>query len=195
MDAKEKRKIAGLHAAIVKGEFTEDDVCLLLILLRDHSAGTEVRELGDFVAHRTRTMGTVHAYIKKIKAVITARSGTLNVEPVFRCTQFGECLNNTLAKFELPPIATDRMNDVVICIISLLQFAELRELGVLNVAVTKDTIELDGTFPVPAAAGKTTLLMFPVLEAANTWFPYKGTHGVFTDVIWAECKAGKISIT
>jgi hypothetical protein len=57
MDQKQQQLVRDLHDRIYNGAtFTETDVVSLLILVREE-AGTHVRELADFVAHRERDRG------------------------------------------------------------------------------------------------------------------------------------------
>ena len=95
MGAKQMQLLTNIHDRISAGDFGESDVLLLLILLREGvREGSILRELADFVAHRRREKGRVHAYMLKLKRTIDSpKSNQFGISTIFTEVEIAEALN------------------------------------------------------------------------------------------------------
>lgn len=126
MDPKEELLVSNLYRRITAYKFHECDVLALLSLLRPHSTKkSPVHEFSDFVAHREKDRGALKTYIdnaiKLCDAMVNKTAMRLEVGAVHSADSFRDSLNETLAKFKLPPLALHVTNDILACVMSLLQ--------------------------------------------------------------------------
>lgn len=182
MDAKEHEKVADLHAKILSGTYNENDVHLLLLMLRNYadSKAAPIREIGDFMAHREKDRGPVFNYMQRTKAKFDSlipanqkRPVNINIAEVFSVLDFRDSLNVALAKFGLTGMSEIIVNDMLICIISILHDVRIvradgMAFGLLRMAVSPTKIQLIGEVEI-ANTGR--FAQFAVLIARNTWAP------------------------
>jgi hypothetical protein len=95
-----------------------------------------VRELSDFVAHREKDRGSLKTYVRHVvtyaEALVTKNATQLKVGVVHSAAAFRESLNTTLTKFNLAPLDPDVTDDVLACVMSLLQEVRLFHKGGRN---------------------------------------------------------------
>jgi hypothetical protein len=198
MDRKERWQASRLHAQIVQGTFTEEDVFALLMILREYSArGSPLRECADFIAHREKDRGQVFEYLERTKTVLD-NLGKPSTVPIFSLAELKACLDSCLAQFGLAAIDEPMVNYVLICIISLLQDVRLvkrdgTSVGVLEVAISKTDVVLLGNVRLDS---KPVHVVFPALVAANDFMviPEASTPIVLEGISWAGCQNGKMSL-
>jgi hypothetical protein len=173
-DQKEQWLVGQACSTIAAGTFTERDVLTLLILLRRHAPlNSPIREFGDFVAHREKDRGILQEYVSRAQKALRGETGdTVNL-PVFSVSEIGKALNDLLATFAVGPFDTERVNQIAVCIITLLQTVVVetplgQELGGFGVAMSSDHIILMGRGTVPAGH----VFEYPLLIAENHAYEY-----------------------
>lgn len=202
MDRKERWQVSRLHAQVVKGEFTEEDVFAFLMLLRRYSAsGSPLRECADFIAHREKDRGHVFDYLERTKTAldnIGKVNTVLEVKPIFSLGELKACLDSCLAQFGLAPLSHQRVNCILVCIISLLQDVSLvkrdgTSVGVLEVAASRNEIVLLGNVRLES---RPIHIVFPALVAANDFMgiPDVSAPIALHGVSWAGCHDGRMSL-
>lgn len=139
MDIKCKQLMSIIHRRIMERSFGEIDICSLLILIREYTysnrdysktewKGGYLREICDFNAHRKKNKGFAfenakYSYnhstctgefheIETNRRVLTGMSEDIIIEE----------LNNIFKEFEFFPIPKSCEVEIILCIISLLQF-------------------------------------------------------------------------
>ena len=203
MDDKQRWQVARLHERVTSGAFSEDDVFALLLLLREYAPkGAPLRECADFVAHRERDRGRIFDYLQKTKGQLEnlgKLSGTMEIKPVFSATEVGDSLARCLSQFDLSPFDEQQVNNVLVCIISLLQHVALVSgdgvaVGVLEVAISRTEVILLGRVRI-GAENKTVAVVFPALIARNDFMDVPDVPRPIDGIGWAECKGGKMSLS
>jgi hypothetical protein len=176
MDAKAKTIAAQLIARIYRGSFSENDVHLLLLLLREgESAGSPVRELADFIAHRERDRGVVHGYIvANGRAHAAKRYSQVLDRVVFSPSELVDSANSCLRRQALPALPDAIGSDLTFCVMSLLQDVAFKvrdtefSAGRLQLGVNGAEALLYATTKAKITVG------FGVLRVPNRYFPSKG---------------------
>ncbi len=202
MDRKEHWQVSRLHAQIVQGTFSEEDVFALLMLLREYSAkDSPVRECADFIAHREKDRGQIFEYLVRTKNVLDNLgkvSTVLEIKPVFSMPEMKSCLESCLAQFSLAALTDLVVNGLLVCIISLLQDVRLVRrdgvpIGVLEVAISKTEVVLLGKVRLDS---KPVNVVFPVFVAKNDFMdiPEASVPIAPQGVSWASCENGKMSL-
>jgi len=202
MDAKEQNLVADLHKLITNHSFHERDILALLILLREHAANrTAVRELGDFIAHREKDRGALKKYVHHVTAYVEAatknKPAQVKVEPVYSSAEFRDSLNTSFAGFGLPQVSPDLTDDVLICIMSLLQDVRIfhmgREIGHLLLARFYSELWL---FAVVVEPTKKARILFPALTVPNRHCPVAGGEPFagFSGLVEARFTEGRLRL-
>jgi len=203
MDAKEQNLIADLHKLITNHSFHERDILALLILLRDHAADrSAVRELGDFVAHREKDRGALKKYVHHVTAFVDAaiknRPAQMKIEPVYSSAAFRDSLNTSFDRFGLPPVSPDITDDVLICIMSLLQDVRIvhkgKEIGHLLLARCSTELWLFAGVVEPT---KNVRILFPALTVPNRHCPVAGGAPLagFSGLVEARFTEGRLQLS
>lgn len=203
MDAKEQNLVADLHKLITNQSFHERDILALLILLREHAANqSAIRKLGDFVAHREKDRGALKKYVHHVTAFVEAaaknRPAQVNVEPVYSSADFCDSLNTSFAGFGLPQVSPDLTDDVLICIMSLLQdvriFHKGREIGHLLLARFYSELWLFAEVVEPT---KKDRILFPALTVPNRHCPVAGGEPLagFSGPVEARFTEGRLQLS
>jgi hypothetical protein len=182
MDAKQSALLADLHSKIVAGDFAETDVHALLMIAReDAPKNGALRELGDFIAHRRRDQGPVRRYMREVKAILDrlgTREEVLRIHVVFTEAEIGVALDAVFARQKLAPLVPNRMRQVQLAMLSMLQAVALiddgRQFGVLALQITRDAFQLAGSVTMTKYAGVSA--DFPVLAVANDCYPMHAAH-------------------
>lgn len=165
MDKKSKELICSIHEKILHSSFDEIDIYSLLILLREESALNKdysitdwkngyLHEICDFVAHRNRNKGFVLEEAKYIyKHCTTTGEFHFNTESKRRVVAglseeaIIHEINSIFEKLELCPIPKTSENEIILCIISILQLSVFKSAdgevhGYLYVEICNDGIYL-----------------------------------------------------
>jgi hypothetical protein len=181
MDAKERFMIEQLHSTISSGSFHEQDILRLFIILRRSEKETLqkqgektslVLEFGDFVAHREKDQGILKDIMQSVQSALDTRT-----QPIFTPItniDIQKALNKTFQSLNLPEVEEELVNQITVCIISLLQSVKIKINAQsttldfeLSIGISKKYIYLLGGGQVPE--GHT--IMFPLLVARNTYLP------------------------
>lgn len=202
MDAKEVRLVSDLYARVSKATFHERDVLALLILLRPRAAEhSPTRELSDFIAHREKDRGALKAYVKHIvdylDAGFTNRSATLKIDVVHTRDAFRGSLNKTLSEHKLPPLTRESADDVLACVMSLLQdvrlFDRRTEIGRLGLVRLGKDLHLAAQV---VAQPQRIPLIAPALIVPNMYCATVkgGGLGPFGGLVEARCTNGRLRL-
>ncbi|MGE3979577.1 MAG: hypothetical protein AB7F94_18630 [Nitrospira sp.] len=203
MDAKEQNLVADLHQLITNHSFYERDILALLILLREHATdGSAVRELGDFVAHREKDRGALKKYVQHMNAFVEAavKNGPaqMKVKPVYSSAEFRDSLNTSFARFGLPQVSPDLTDDVLICIMSLLQDVRIvhrrEEIGHLLLSRFASELWL---FAVVMEPIKKVPVLFPALTVPNRHCPVWDAQplAAFSGLVEARFTEGRLRLS
>jgi hypothetical protein len=148
----------------------------LLVLLRPlTSVGSAVYEFANFIAHREKDRGHIHAYLDRTKRLLDQlgkQSGVLEIKPVFSKAEISHSINQVLQHIGLPSFEESHIDQILVCIMSLLQEVRIldrkgAELGRLILVHTASELQLLGEVWVLNKLYAT----FPVLIAPNRYIP------------------------
>jgi len=203
MDAKEHSLVSELHGRINARSFHERDILALLILLRQHAPdGSAVRELSDFVAHREKDRGSLKKYVQHVvaygEAMQTGKAARVEIDVVFSAADFADSLNTVLRKFALGALEREVTDDVLACVMSLLQdvrlFHQGAEIGRLGLSRVQNDLWLAGAVQMPGP--KLVNVVFPTLIVSNRYCSSGdvGRGGVFSGLVEARCTKGKLRL-
>lgn len=202
MDAKESHLVADLHQRITSRSFHERDILGLLILLRDHAAdASPVRELGDFVAHREKDRGALKKYVQHVAAYLEAAvkrtPAQVKIEFVHSRAAFCDSLNAVFARFSLPPLPAHLGDDVLACVMSLLQdvrlFHNRKEIGRLGLGRFNNELWLCAAVVEPS---KGVHMVFPAFGVPNRYCSAGDVQrlGAFSGLVEARCTEGRLRL-
>jgi hypothetical protein len=201
MDAKERLLVEELCRRATGQVFHERDVLALLILLRGHSAaGSPVRELADFIAHREKDRGALKKYVQHAvaygEALATGTPGQLKVDPVYTAGVFRDSLNSVLGNLSISAFSTELADDILVCTMSLLQdvriFHQKREIGRLGFARFAGDLWLSGSVTLQP---KVVQLVFPALIVPNRYCARGGADNLgFSGLVEARCTKGSLRL-
>jgi hypothetical protein len=180
MDAKQRQLLGSVHERIVAGDFGELDILALLILLREDAPDPgPVRELADFVAHRKRNRGRVHAYMLDVKGRLDEpRNDVVNIPPgVYGEEEIALALNSALEAHKLSPLSQARGRQVQLALVCLLQGTAMldareRQFGRLQLMVTPEAFMLVALVTLWGNLG--ARMGFPALAVTNDCYPVAG---------------------
>jgi hypothetical protein len=117
---------------------------------------------------------------------------------VHSAAAFRDSLNATLAKFKLSPLNPGVTDDVLACVMSLLQEVRLShnkvEIGRLELARFKKELWLLGAITMPGP--KKTRVIFPALIVPNTYCSSGDEKklGAFPGLVEAKCTNGRLRL-
>lgn len=163
-DVTQKSIIAKINKKIQNSEFDEVDICTLLIMIRDLAPENRdyqktvwetgcLHEICDFIAHRKRNRGLIVEEANYIYKHSTT-TGVLHTEieskrevvsGLYEDAIISE-INTIFKSLGLESIPDDNEQDIILCIIALLQMVEYRSsqgvVGYLYSAIYRDSIVL-----------------------------------------------------
>lgn len=203
MDAKEELVITDLYRRVKAYKFHERDALALLILLRPHcGSNSPVRELSDFVAHRDRDRGTLKTYMQDVlkycEAALANKTASVEIRAVHSTAAFRDSINMTLGKFRLSPLSLEVTNDLLACVMSLLQEVQLFHMGLkigqLTLGRFKKDLWLLGVITMPGP--KKIPVIFPALIVLNKYCSpgEENKLGAFSDLVEAKCTKGRLRL-
>lgn len=178
MDQKEKQLVTDYHQKFIERSFDERDVYSFLILVREKVRNNEfIREMGDFIAHREKSRGYIKDYIEKNEYILLNLgkvNSVLKIEDVFSFKEIRNGFNNFFLNNGFTKLSNDIINDLILCIISILQDVKLvdkkskRTIGKLSFALSSQFIILGATIKLPRE-GKDVHAQFQVLSCQNNY--------------------------
>lgn len=176
MDSKEKQLIDYYYNKFINRCFNEKDVYSFLIILRQYAKKeSPVYEFANFIAHREKDRGYIRDYLETTKYKINnigKIDTTIIIREVFSDIEISNSFNETLRKVNKDPMPLEIINDIIMCIISLLQDVRIvsrknKPIGKLKIGLSKTKIFLIGE--VDLIYGKESKAIFPVLEVNNLY--------------------------
>lgn len=200
MDAKEHQLIGDLIQRICVRTFHERDILALLILLRAHAPEkSAIRELGDFVAHREKDRGILKTYMHQVvafaEASINGTSAQIKIESVYSPRDFYESLNAVLAKFNIGKVSIDVADDVLACVMSVLQEVRLHHnntvIGRLALCRFCKDLWLCGVVVIQP---KQARLIVPALILTNRYTSLVDSIAPFNGLVEARCANGRLQL-
>jgi hypothetical protein len=201
VDEKERSLIRAQRDRIAAGTFGEADVFFLLTLLRPvTAAGTAAHEIANFIAHREKDRGAIRDYLWRTKQTLDSLgkvAGILEIKPVFERAGVGTSLNRALESAGVMPLADGQIDQVLVCVISLLQHVRIVNrggvaIGELVLARTASEVLLLGKVHVQSKVDA----VFPVLVAPNHYVPGPpGETPEFLPLVEATVSAGHLILS
>ena len=161
MDRKERTLINYYYEKLLDNRLDEKDVYAFLILLSNKSNGNScLQELAGFVVSRGTKPGIVTEYLLETRnkfANLAKMNTALKIEEVFSFKEIKNGINQVLVDCQLKGISNEQVNDIIVCVISILQ----------HVKITENGREIGGLFF--AIASKQVMLMAEVEDCAERW--------------------------
>ncbi|MBT2726137.1 hypothetical protein J7E63_04170 [Bacillus sp. ISL-75] len=182
MDRKERTLINYYYEKLLDNRLDEKDVYAFLILLSNQSSGNScLQELAGFVVSRGTKPGVVTEYLCETRnkfANLGKMNTTLKIEEVFSFKEIKNGINQVLVDCGLKGIPNEQVNDIIVCVISILQHVKItengREIGRLFFAIASKQVMLMAEVEiVQNGGGKKTNVVFPVLTAKNNYASIK----------------------
>ncbi|MBT2734428.1 hypothetical protein [Bacillus sp. ISL-7] len=182
MDRKERTLINYYYEKLLDNRLDEKDAYAFLILLSNKSNGNScLQELAGFVVSRGTKPGVVTEYLcetRKKFANLAKMNTALKIEEVFSFKEIKNGINQVLVDCGLKSISNEQVNDIIVCVISILQHVKItengREIGQLFFAIASKQVMLMAEVGiVQNGGGKKTNVVFPVLTAKNNYATIK----------------------
>ncbi|MFL6517466.1 MAG: hypothetical protein ACJ8GL_05255 [Bacillus sp. (in: firmicutes)] len=182
MDRKERTFINYYYEKLLDNRMDEKDVYAFLILLSNQSNGNScLQELAGFVVSRGTKPGVVTEYLCETRnkfANLAKMNTALKIEEVFSFKEIKNGINQVLVDCGLKGISNEQVNDIIVCVISILQHVKItengREIGQLFFAIASKQVMLMAEVEiVQNGGGKKTNVVFPVLTAKNNYATIK----------------------
>jgi hypothetical protein len=182
MDRKERTLINYYYEKLLDNRLDEKDAYAFLILLSNKSNGNScLQELAGFVVSRGTKPGVVTEYLCETRnkfANLAKMNTALKIEEVFSFREIKNGINQVLVDCGLKGISNEQVNDIIVCVISILQHVKItengREIGQLFFAIASKQVMLMAEVEiVQNGGGKKTNVVFPVLTAKNNYATIK----------------------
>ncbi|WP_338449451.1 hypothetical protein R4Z09_25290 [Niallia oryzisoli] len=208
MDKKEQSLLNYYYSKLMDHTFDEKDVYPFFQLIRNRcNEIRSINELTDFAVQREQYTGFIKDYIFDMRRKFESLGKTktaLRIEDVFSFKEIRSGVNKALEEWQLDGLSNEQMNDLVTCLISILQQIPImdngRDIGKLFFAISHKQIILMAEIEVSQNMFKKTNAVFPVLTANNHYLDLKkqdrfDTPYLFADqVIEINCHEGKLEI-
>jgi hypothetical protein len=170
LDAKEKALVKEIRSKIIRRNYDEIDILALLILLRRYSSmRAATYEFANFVAHRERNRGSIYDYLidgkNQVLRALKKPPGRPEFRSVYTATDLKESLNEALSIIGVAHVDSFETNDILLCIICLLQDVRIidkNDVIVLQISWTANHIDLHGVVLIGDK-----FVSFPVLAVPN----------------------------
>ncbi|MEH7378525.1 hypothetical protein [Neobacillus drentensis] len=182
MDRKERTLINYYYEKLLDNRLDEKDVYAFLILISNNSNGNScLQELAGFVVSRGMRPGVVTEYLCETRnkfANLAKMNTALKIEEVFSFKEIKNSINQVLGDCQLKGLSNEQVNDIIVCVISILQHVKItengREIGRLFFAIASKQVMLMAEVEiVQNGGGKKTNVVFPVLTAKNNYSTIK----------------------
>lgn len=178
MDKKEQQLINHYYEMFSTRNFDEKDVYSFLMLIKTHvENNTTIENLLDFLIHRENSTGYALDYLNECKDIINNLGKTKvrqKIEPLFSFKDIRNGFNTLFQELGLEKLPVETMNDLMLCIISLLQGVRIlsengkKAIGHLSFAASSKELFLMGNMAV-LNQGKRMPITFPVLSVNNRY--------------------------
>ena len=182
MDIKEQALVNYYYGKLIENTFDEKDVYAFLLLLKNQcNESASIKELVDLMLHRNQHKGYVKDYLfdtkKKFESLGKSKAA-FRIEEVYSFKKIKSGINKVLAACQLEALANDKINDLVTCLISILQQIMITdendsEIGKLFFALSSKQIILMAEIEVAQNFIKKTNAVFPVLTTNNHYIDIK----------------------
>jgi hypothetical protein len=195
MDTKEQSLLNYYYSKLIDNTFDEKDVYTFLLLIRNRSKEIHcINELADFVAHRDQHNGYIKDYLFETRKKFESLGKTntaIRIEDVFPFKEMKKGINQALAEYQLAGLTNEKINDFVVCLISILQQIKItdenqREIGKLFFALSNKQMILMAEIEVSQNLFKKTNAVFPVLTANNCYVDIKKQDRFDTPYLFAD---------
>jgi hypothetical protein len=182
MDRKEWSLINYYYEKFLDNRFDEKDIYGFLTLISNRSNGNScLHELADFIMSRGANNGGVSDYLLETRnkfANLAKMNTALKIEEVFSFKEIKNGINQVLVDCQLKGLSNEQVNDIIVCVISILQHVKItengREIGQLFFAIASKQVMLMAEVEiVQNGGGKKTNVVFPVLTAKNNYATIK----------------------
>jgi hypothetical protein len=134
----------------------------------------------DFVMSRGKNRGRVTEYLLETRnkfANIGKMNTALKIEEIFSFKEIKNGINQVLVDCQLKGLSNEQINDLIVCIISILQHVKItengREIGRLFFAIASKQVMLMAEAAIMQNGIKKTNAVFPVLTAKNNYVAIK----------------------
>lgn len=177
MDKKERQLFDYYYNKFVERDFDEKDVFSFLLLVKEDAQDNKViKELGDFIIHRENCAGHVKVFFEHCQEIINnlGKGKKKKIENMFSFKEIRIGFNSFFTEQGLEKLSHEVINDIILCIISLLQDVKLvagssnKEIGHLSFAASSKELFLMGNMKV-LHKGKFIPVTFPVLSVRNMY--------------------------
>jgi hypothetical protein len=194
MDTKEKSLLKHYYEKFITNSFDEKDVYAFLQLLQNRNKEIQcINELAGFVTRRELHNGFIKNYLFEIREKFGNLGKTkesFRIEDVFSFKEMRSGFNKALTELELAGLSNEKMNDLVTCLISLLQQVKIidkdREIGQLFFALSNKEIILMAEIEVTQNLFKKRNAVFPVLTANNSYVNSKKQDRYDTPLLFVD---------
>ena len=178
MDKKEQQLVGYYYERFSNKSFDEKDIYAFLSLVQNSAEDNKViHALSDFIINREKNSGYVKEYLDQCKQIISGISkekATKKIEDIFSFKEIRNGFNSLFVSYGFEKLAVDRINDIILCMISLLQSVKLvsgslnKEVGFLSFAVSSKEIFLMGNMKI-LNKGRYIPVTFQVLSVQNMY--------------------------
>lgn len=178
MDQKELQLMDYYYNIFSERSFNEKDVYSFLMLIQNYVENNEtIENLLDFIIHRENSKGYALNYLNECKDIINNIGKTKvrkKIEPIFSFRDMRNGFNALFRQFNYAPLSIEAMNDIMLCMISLLQGIRImsetgkRSIGHLSFAASSKELFLMGNMTI-LNQGRKMPITFPVLFVKNNY--------------------------
>jgi len=182
MDKKEHALLTHYLCKLNNHTFDEKDIYAFILLLKNQNSDVKwLNEMADFVLKREQYTGLIKDYLFEIRkrfASMGQTKASLRIQDVFSFKEIRNGLNKVLTECQCGELSNEKVNDFVVCLISILQQITItdehgNEIGKLFLAISNKQVILMAEIGVSQNLFKQTNAIFPVLTANNRYFDIK----------------------
>ena len=178
MDKKERQLIDYYYKKLVIKSFDEKDLYTFLKVVEPYSEENEVvHEISHFIFKREQNTGYAQAFLKECQGIIQEIGKTKvrkKIQYLYTFKEIRNGFNQLIQQLGYEKLSNDIMNDIQLCIISLLQHVQIispetnKKIGHLSFAASSKELFLMGNIQV-MHQGKRMPITFPVLAVQNVY--------------------------
>lgn len=195
MDKKEHVLLTHYLRKLNNHTFDEKDIYAFILLLKNENSDIRwLNEMADFVVKREQYTGLIKDYLFEIRKKFASMGQTkaaLKIQDVFSFKEIRNGLNKVLAECQCGELSNEKINDFVVCLISILQQITIKDehgkdIGKLYFALSNKQVILMAELGVSQNLFKQTNVVFPVLTANNRHFDIKKQDQYDTPYLFAD---------